>query len=124
MVSVNYIGAIQVANTWLKVLLGDRILAFEASLLGRLLGRVSPLFSFFKNEIMAHFSPLGIEAMKGSQLEENERETEIEPGPDPVVPRDTLSLYLLLSKESNFFIVLNSSQSSQTLTLVRILHGP
>lgn len=103
MISVNYIGAIQVANNWLKVLLGDRILAFEASLLGRLLGRVSPLFSFFKNEVMAHFSPLGVEAMKGSQLEENERETE--PGPDPVVPRDTLSLYLLLSKESNFFIV-------------------
>lgn len=38
--------------------------------------RVYPLFSFFKNEVMAHFLPLGIEAMKGSQLEENERETE------------------------------------------------
>ena len=75
MVSANYIGAIQVASNWLKVLLGDRILAFE-NLLGRLLGRVYPLFSFFKNEVMAHFLPLGIEAMKGSQLEENERETE------------------------------------------------
>lgn len=48
----------------------------RASLLGRLLGRVSPLFSFFKNEVKAHLLPIGIEAMKGSQLEENERETE------------------------------------------------
>lgn len=78
LVSANYIGAIQVASNWLKVLLGDRILAFETwgqTSCGDFSKGVSTL-SFFKNEVMAHFLPLGIEAMKGSQLEENERETE------------------------------------------------
>lgn len=108
LVSANHVGPIQLANNWPKVVLGDRILAFEpwGQASWEDLGKVSPLFEKDKGRNGSFSASWLIFSHEGSQLEKNDkskRNREVKPGPDPAAPRDTL--YFLLSEESNFFIV-------------------
>lgn len=70
LVSANHVGPIQLANNWPKVVLGDRILAFEpwGQASWEDLGKVSPLFEKDKGRNGSFLLHGSFSAMRGVSL--------------------------------------------------------